>query len=166
MKTQLTSPADTVLCLHAFVYSFRHPWISPHVSLLGCTPHPKKGQLMCGDLKRFAQGQERWSWGLKPSLLKARQYLSHKATTPLTLAAFAAGWLCRAEPRLTEVSGSPLTVFQQALDQSRCVHFSCTPERICSLYLSQLCVREAVGLEIRVGCFTLSGPLATLWKQW
>lgn len=37
---------------------------------------------------------------------------------PLTLAAFAAGWLCRADPRLTEVSGSPLTDFQQALDQS------------------------------------------------
>lgn len=36
---------------------------------------------------------------------------------PLTLAAFAAGWLCRADPKLTEVSGSPLTDFQQTLDQ-------------------------------------------------
>lgn len=37
---------------------------------------------------------------------------------PLALAAFAAAWLCRADPRLTEVTGSPLTDIQQALNQS------------------------------------------------
>lgn len=44
-------------CLHVFV-SFSHPWISPHVSLLGCIPHSTKGKLMCGDLKWFGHGQE------------------------------------------------------------------------------------------------------------
>lgn len=43
---------------------------------------------------------------------------SFVAYFPLTPAAFAAGWLCTADPKLTEVSGSPLTDLQQALDQS------------------------------------------------
>lgn len=43
---------------------------------------------------------------------------SFVAYFPLTLAAFAAGWFCRAAPKLIEVSGSPLTDFQQVLDQS------------------------------------------------
>lgn len=46
---------------------------------------------------------------------------SHHSFTvcfPVTRAAFAVGCLCRADPKLNEVSGSPLTDFQQALDQS------------------------------------------------
>lgn len=43
---------------------------------------------------------------------------SFVAYFPLTLAAFAAGWLCRADPKLTEVSGSPLGELDQALDHS------------------------------------------------
>lgn len=69
--------------LRAFVSCFRHPWISPHVSSLGCIPHLPKGKLMCGEVKWFAQGQEWESWRLNPSLLKPRQYLNHLATIPL-----------------------------------------------------------------------------------
>lgn len=45
-------------------------------------------------------------------------HCSFVAYFPLTPAAFAAGWLCTADPKLTKVSGSPLTDFQQALDQA------------------------------------------------
>lgn len=38
-------------------------------------------------------------------------HCSFIASFPLTLAAFAAGWLCTEDPKLTEVGGSPLTDF-------------------------------------------------------
>lgn len=54
---------------------------------------------------------------------------------PLTQAAFAAGWLCREDPTLTEVSGSPLTDFQRALDPAPLGAFFLYARKLCLLML-------------------------------
>lgn len=101
--------------------SHRHPWISASLHSLCSIPTLQKGSWCPERLNDLhgvrTGGAADWiqvSWNHAST--STTSHCSFVASFPLTLAAFAAGWLCTEDPKLTEVGGSPLTDFQWALD--------------------------------------------------
>lgn len=66
-------------------------------------------------------------------VLQPQGRCSFIACFPLTVAAFAAGWLCRTDPKLTEVSRSLLTDFQWTLGLAPLDAFFLYSRKFCPL---------------------------------
>jgi len=89
----------------------------------------QRNEMICTGSRMVEMKTEYKSFETMP-VPEPQGHCSFVAYFPLTLAAFAADWLCTADPKLAEVCGSPLTDFQRALGQSHSVLFFSTPERI------------------------------------